>query len=119
MEQSGQVSKILYTLLVKKTGGTTNVQVRRGHGTSTPGDLAKSAAAAMDAGADTVAICSDAEATPQGLVDLFTVCRAIKQPVVARDWYLHPIQVFKLHWSATMNTNLRSKLILQERHRCF
>lgn len=61
---------------------------------ATPSQLAAAAAAAVAAGADTVAICTDAEATPQGLADLFAVCRGVPQPVVARDWYLHPIQVF-------------------------
>jgi len=88
-----RLTRLIATVREEEGRPTIIAEVRRGHGTSTPGDLAKSAAAAMDAGADTVAICSDAEATPQGLVDLFTVCRAIKQPVVARDWYLHPIQL--------------------------
>ena len=68
--------------------------MRRGPDAGTPSQLAAAAAAAVAEGADTVAICTDAEATPQGLADLFAVCRGVPQPVVARDWYLHPIQVW-------------------------
>lgn len=68
-------------------------EVKRRPGVSSPTELVDAVKAAIQAGADTVAICTDAEATPQGLADLFAVCRAVSQPVVARDWYLHPIQV--------------------------
>ena len=34
----------------------------------------------------------DAEATPAPMGDLFAVCQAVKAPVLARDWFLHPIQ---------------------------
>lgn len=69
------------------------VEVRRRPGVDSPSELVNAVKATLEAGADTVAICTDAEATPQGLADLFAVCRAITQPVVARDWFLHPIQV--------------------------
>ena len=32
-------------------------------------------------------------ATSEGIKDIFTVTRSIKIPVIARDWYIHPVQV--------------------------
>jgi indole-3-glycerol phosphate synthase len=44
-------------------------------------------------GADALAIPMDAEDTPSGAVDLWTVCQAVKVPVMAKDWIIHPLQV--------------------------
>jgi len=31
---------------------------------------------------------------PAGLADLFAVCQAVRgAPVLARDWFLHPLQI--------------------------
>jgi indole-3-glycerol phosphate synthase len=35
----------------------------------------------------------DTEDTPEGSKDLWAVTQAVKVPVLARDWYIHPLQV--------------------------
>jgi indole-3-glycerol phosphate synthase len=35
----------------------------------------------------------DSEDTPEGSKDLFIVRQAVKVPVLARDWYIHPLQI--------------------------
>ena len=35
----------------------------------------------------------DSEDTPEGNKDLFSVVQAVKVPVLARDWYIHPLQI--------------------------
>ena len=45
------------------------------------------------AGADAIAVPTDALDTETGLRDLLAVCRAVRCPVVRRDWILHPLQV--------------------------
>ena len=48
----------------------------------------------VGAGADALAVRLDSEHTPEGLKDLWSVCRAVRNtPVLAVDWFLHPLQV--------------------------
>lgn len=44
-------------------------------------------------GADALVVGIDSEDTPEGNKDLFSVVQAVKVPVLARDWYIHPMQV--------------------------
>lgn len=53
-------------------------------------------------GADALVVPTDSDDTPEGLSDLFAVCRAAAAaatynrpapPVLCRDWFLHPLQV--------------------------
>jgi hypothetical protein len=55
--------------------------------------LAQRAKRYATAGADAIALRTDAEYTAEGLKDLWSVCRAVKVPVMAWDWHLHPLQV--------------------------
>ncbi|GMH40085.1 hypothetical protein BSKO_07989 [Bryopsis sp. KO-2023] len=41
-------------------------------------------------GAEALCVSMD---SPTGLKDLFGVCQAVKVPVVARDWFIHPLQL--------------------------
>jgi hypothetical protein len=56
-------------------------------------DLAQLARDYVAAGADALAVRVDYEDTPEGLKDLYVVCQAVKVPVLARDWVIHPLQV--------------------------
>lgn len=56
-------------------------------------ELAKLAQRLEKAGADAIIVPTDAEDTPAGLNDLFTVCRSVQIPVLQRDWILHPLQI--------------------------
>lgn len=47
----------------------------------------------VDLGADALVVNTDSEATPEGFKDLFTVSQAVKVPVLARDYLIHPLQV--------------------------
>lgn len=57
----------------------------------------------MAAGADALVVRTDSEDTPEGLKDLFTVCQAVRVPVLRRDWMIHPLQAsgaaFKALWA--------------------
>ncbi|KXZ49270.1 hypothetical protein GPECTOR_22g863 [Gonium pectorale] len=45
-------------------------------------------------GASALVVRTDSDATPSGLLDLFTVQQAVPRvPVLARDWLIHPLQV--------------------------
>ncbi len=44
-------------------------------------------------GADVLCVRIDSEDTPEGMKDLFAVSRAVKCPVMARDYLIHPLQV--------------------------
>lgn len=35
----------------------------------------------------------DSEDTPEGGKDLWAVTQAVRVPVLARDWYIHPLQI--------------------------
>lgn len=59
----------------------------------TNADLTALAKRYVSAGADALAVRVDADTTPEGLKDLFAVVQAVRVPVLARDWYLHPLQV--------------------------
>lgn len=62
------------------------------------------------AGADALAVRTDSDYTPEGLKDLWTVCRAVKAPVLALDWYLHPLQVRQGFESCTIRLLQRACL---------
>lgn len=56
--------------------------------------LAEVALKLTNAGADALAVPIDSDDTPDGLADLFAVSRAAPTiPILAKDWFLHPIQV--------------------------
>ncbi len=54
--------------------------------------LAKLAQRLEMASADCLCLSTD-RSSSEGLKDLFTVSRSVKIPVLARDWYIHPLQV--------------------------
>ena len=60
--------------------------------------LAQRAKRYAAAGADALALRTDADYTPEGLKDLWSVCRAVKVPVLCWDWHLHPLQVGRAAW---------------------
>ena len=61
---------------------------------SSSAELAEVASTFASCGVDALAVGTDAEDSSNGLADLFAVCRAVKVPVLMRDWILHPLQVF-------------------------
>lgn len=60
---------------------------------TTPAQLAKMAKDYVAAGAGALAVCIDSGETPEGVKDLFAVTQAVRVPVLAKDWYIHPLQV--------------------------
>lgn len=58
-----------------------------------PSRLAEVAERYVSCGAHALALCTDSEDTPEGLKDLFAVCRAVSAPVLRSDWIVHPLQV--------------------------
>lgn len=78
---------------VEKGEATLIVEVFRATPESSSADVAALAKAAEQAGADALCVRVDSDDTPQGLADLFAVMRAVKIPVVSRDWYIHPLQL--------------------------
>lgn len=68
------------------------VELRKATPATSPEQLAQLARELEAAGADALAVPTDALDTSTGLADLLSVCRAVKCPVVRRDWILHPIQ---------------------------
>lgn len=69
------------------------VELGRERPSQSSADLAKFAKQFEAAGVDAIAVPTDAADTPTGLADLLAVCRAVKIPVIRRDWILHPLQV--------------------------
>jgi indole-3-glycerol phosphate synthase len=69
------------------------MEIARPSSASPAEDLAKLAQQYVAYGADALAVRIDAEDTPEGLKDLYVVCQAVKVPVLARDWVIHPLQV--------------------------
>lgn len=69
------------------------LEVARPSPSTTPTELAALAKRYADMGADALAVRMDSEDTPEPLKDLLSVVRAVRIPVMARDWYLHPMQV--------------------------
>lgn len=67
--------------------------MKRSEVTNEAPDLADRARAFEEAGADALCIPMDSDDTPSGLKDLYTVSRAVKIPLVAQDWFIHPLQV--------------------------
>ena len=70
------------------------VELRRPTPAMLPAELAKLAQEYVADGADALAVRTDVEDTPSGLADLFAVARGVTVPVLARDWFLHPLQVY-------------------------
>lgn len=68
-------------------------EVARSSTVQTPEAMGQLCADLVAAGADAVAVRTDAEDTPQGAADLFASCRATTAPVLQLDWHLHPLQV--------------------------
>ncbi|GFH14820.1 IGPS domain-containing protein [Haematococcus lacustris] len=60
---------------------------------SSPADLARLARQYVSLGADALAVRTDAADSPSALADLWAVTQAVKVPVLARDWVIHPLQV--------------------------
>ena len=50
-------------------------------------------------GADALVVRIDTKDTPEGSKDLWAVTQAVKVPVLARDWCIHPLQVGRGHSS--------------------
>ena len=69
------------------------LEVARPSTTTSTDDLVELANKYVDWGADALCVPIDSEATPSGLKDLFCVSRAVKVPVLAKDWFIHPLQV--------------------------
>lgn len=70
------------------------VEISRPSPSSTPAQLAALARRAVSAGADAIVVRVDSEDTPEGSKDLWAVTQAVpKVPVLARDWYIHPLQI--------------------------
>ena len=53
-----------------------------------------------EAGADALAVLTDLEHTSSGYADLVAACRAVRIPVLQRDWMLHPMQASARHAAA-------------------
>ncbi|KAI8464154.1 MAG: hypothetical protein J3K34DRAFT_441386 [Monoraphidium minutum] len=69
------------------------VEIARPSPSATPAQLATLAKRAVAAGADALVVRIDTEDTPEGTKDLWAVTQAVKVPVLARDWYIHPLQI--------------------------
>jgi hypothetical protein len=63
---------------------------------STSADLAALAKKYVSLGADALCVRVDSEDTPEGLKDLFVVSQAVKVPVIARDYIIHPLQIVEV-----------------------
>ncbi|XP_024532330.1 uncharacterized protein LOC112346816 [Selaginella moellendorffii] len=44
-------------------------------------------------GADAISVCTDEEVSPDGVLDLEAVSKAVEVPVLRKDWIIHPIQI--------------------------
>ncbi|GBF99220.1 indole-3-glycerol-phosphate synthase [Raphidocelis subcapitata] len=69
------------------------VEIARPSPSATPTQLAALAKRAVAAGADALVVRIDTEDTPEGSKDLWAVTQAVRVPVLARDWCIHPLQV--------------------------
>lgn len=67
-------------------------ELARPHPEATPAELAALAQEYVRAGAAGLVVRTDSADTPAGLRDLWSVTHAVKVPVLARDWLLHPLQ---------------------------
>lgn len=52
----------------------------------------------IDAGADGLAVCTDSDDTPEGLIDVVSIKNVIAEsgrnvPLLQKDWFLHPLQI--------------------------
>lgn len=68
-------------------------ELARPHPDATPTELADLAKSYVQAGAGALLVRTDIDDTPAGLRDLWSVTQAVKVPVLARDWLLHPLQL--------------------------
>ena len=69
------------------------LELSRASPAATSAEVAQLARSFEASGADALVVLTDAAETSTGLADLFSVCRAVRIPVVRRDWFLHPLQV--------------------------
>lgn len=69
------------------------IELGKASPSQTSSDLAELAKMYEAGGADALAVPTDLYDTSTGLADLLAVCRAVKCPVIRRDWILHPLQV--------------------------
>ena len=69
------------------------IELGKANPSQTSADLAELAKMYEANGADALAVPTDSYDTSTGLADLLAVCRAVKCPVIRRDWILHPLQV--------------------------
>jgi indole-3-glycerol phosphate synthase len=63
---------------------------------TTSAELAALAKQYVSVGADVIVVPMDSEDTSTGTADLFTVCQAVKVPVLAKDWIIHPLQIVEV-----------------------
>jgi len=69
------------------------MEIGRRRPNTTSAELAELAKMYEGLGVDAIAVRTDAEDSPQGLLDLLEVRRAVKIPVLRKELMLHPIQV--------------------------
>ncbi|GAQ80661.1 indole-3-glycerol phosphate synthase-like [Klebsormidium nitens] len=104
-----QPNRLLELIAERTVRGQTTliVEVGRASPSETSEQLAERAAALIEWGADAVAVCTDEELTPDGRMDLVTVCHRLgNTPVLCRDWILHPIQIVDITRSGAAGFNL-------------
>ena len=82
-------------------------------------DIAELAKDYEAAGADALVVPTDAYDTSTGLADLLAVCRAVRCPVVRKDWILHPLQVVYLHSQRIVHVLKRPCAHLPSHGQCF
>lgn len=68
-------------------------EVVRSSPSTTSQELAGLAKQYIALGADALVVRIDSDDTPEGLKDLWAVVQAVKVPVLARDYIIHPLQV--------------------------
>ena len=78
---------------IPRNGVVLIFEVARSSTAQTPEAVGQLCTDLVAAGADAIAVRTDAEDTPQGAADLFAACRATPAPVLQLDWHIHPLQV--------------------------
>lgn len=86
------ISKRLPVFLIQP-GPILVVQLKRSDSVKELSEFVDLATAYEEAGADALCIPMDSDDTPSGLKDVYSTSRAVKIPVVAQDWFIHPLQV--------------------------
>lgn len=69
------------------------MEVSRSPAATSALDIGQLAARYSSWGADAISVRIDAADTPTGMADLFAAVQSAKVPVLARDWFIHPLQV--------------------------